>query len=58
MTDIHTKTDRELLIETRTDVAWLIKLFDEHIAAHRKVTLLAVGAILSSITAILISLVG
>jgi len=31
MTDIHTKTDRELLIETRTDVAWLIKLFDEHI---------------------------
>lgn len=53
--EIHQgKTDRELLLETRTDVDWLKSAFERHLDQHHKMYLVTAGAVLSFLGAVLL----
>lgn len=59
MMDQHQgKTDRELLMETRIAVDWLKEALEKHLEQHSRLNLVAVGAVLSFLGAVLLVVVG
>ena len=52
-------TDEErdaMMIEMKTDIKWVRVLFEDHITTHRTYTTLLAGALISSVVAIVFSL--
>jgi len=50
-------TDRELLLELKTDMCWIKKMLNNHLAHHWIITVSAIGAALSSMGALLVFLI-
>ena len=49
--------DRELLLELKTDMCWIKKMLNNHLAHHWIITVSAIGAALSSMGALLVFLI-